>query len=251
MNRGAGKFTVVERRQLQAALKSEHFGVKDLDSPEAISKLGQAAHGMTVIALGTLRNRAGRVITLQCKLIQTGEDAVAAAGRDGLAERIGVGHARPSVAVKPEDRLLQPTSDGQTPVPIATQVVQQMDEHAKGPHPLQDPNFPYRMKIMIGGQERTPVFRGNEMFVPVRQGEVYEIWVRNETPQSVRMRLLVDGLNTLPEPERAKGISTWLVARAEPRRRPGVVRRSGQAVRGTRFRESDRGEGRPQRVQGG
>ena len=42
---------------------------------------------------------------------------------------------------------------------------------------MQDPNFPYRIKMMIGGQERKGVFRGNDYFVPVRKGEVYEIWV--------------------------------------------------------------------------
>jgi hypothetical protein len=213
VDRGAGKFTVVERRQLQAALKAEKFALKDIESPQAMAKLGKAAHGMTVVALGTLRNRSGRVVTLQCKLIQTGEEGLAGA-TGGIAwlnesEWAMLGS---SVIVKPEDRVLQPPTGEGPPVPVATQVVQRMDEHAQGPHPLQDPNCPFRMKIMIGGQERTPVFRGNDMLVPVRIGEVYQVWVKNDTSQTVRMRLLVDGLNTLPERERTKGVSTWLVA---------------------------------------
>ena len=73
---------------------------------------------------------------------------------------------------------------------------------------------------MIGGQERPGVFRGNDMFVPVRKGEVLEIWIENHSGKLTLMRLLVDGLNTLPELEKAKGVATYLVASGSTWTRP-------------------------------
>ncbi len=45
---------------------------------------------------------------------------------------------------------------------------------------------------------------GNDLYVPLKQGEVYEIHieVKPSVEKPLLMRLLVDGLNTLPEPQR-------------------------------------------------
>jgi len=43
--------------------------------------------------------------------------------------------------------------------------------------------------------------------VPLSKGEIYEIWVENRTDAPVLMRLLVDGLNTLPEKAPPKGLA--------------------------------------------
>jgi hypothetical protein len=214
---GAGKFTVVARQQLQAALKAQKFGLKELASPEALTRLSQATQdGMPVVALGTLRNRTGRVVTLQCKLLRTEDEGLA--GATGGTARLNESEwamLGASAALQPEDHLPEPPAGGGPPPPLAEQVVQKLDQRAQGPHPLdprQDPKCPYRVQLVIRGRERTPVFRGNQMLVPVRQGEVYEIWVQNVSGKEVVMRLLVDGLNTLCERERTKGVSTWLVA---------------------------------------
>jgi len=66
---------------------------------------------------------------------------------------------------------------------------------------------------MIGGQERQGVFRGNDLFIPVRKGEVYELWIENHAKTLTIMRLLVDGLNTLPEKESTKGVVTYIVGK--------------------------------------
>jgi hypothetical protein len=88
-----------------------------------------------------------------------------------------------------------------------------MDQKSQGPHPLKDPKFAFPVRLMIGGKERKGVFRGNDYFVPVRKGEVYEIWAENRSGSTVLMRLLVDGLNTLPEKENTKGVQTFIVGK--------------------------------------
>jgi hypothetical protein len=57
------------------------------------------------------------------------------------------------------------------------------------------------------------VLRGNDYFIPVRKGEVYELWIENRSGQVVLMRLLVDGLNTLPEKDTTKGVQTVVIGK--------------------------------------
>jgi hypothetical protein len=87
-------------------------------------------------------------------------------------------------------------------------LIQNLDRNAEGTHPLRDPKFPFRVWIKASrldannnliGDERAPEFRGNDAFVPVRKGEVMHIYVETRSGQLVLLRLLVDGLNTLPQ----------------------------------------------------
>jgi uncharacterized caspase-like protein len=216
MNAGDGRFSVVDRRRLQSALKSQNFAIDDLGSGEQMKQLSTRVGGMPAVALGTLRNRTGRVITLQCKLVSVDTDELvgAAAGSALLNESEWAMLGR-SVQIEPEDRRPR-LVEAVEAVPVSTTVIERADERSRGPHPLQDPSFEYPIKIMIGGQERPFTFRRigegedeyTECLVPVRMGEVYEIWILNRTSQPVMMRLLVDGLNTLTEKEDVKGVET-------------------------------------------
>ncbi len=213
VDQAASKYRVIDRRHLQKALRDQSFKLDDLASSTALARLSKNVDGMPAIALGTLRNRAGRVVNIQCKLVRTeGEDVLASAGGAALLNESEWAMLGRSVVVKPEDRRLVLPS-GNDPQPVAAPVVERIDERSRGPHPMQDPKFPYRLKIMIGGQERPGVFRGNDLFVPVHKGEVMEIWIENHSGNLTLMRLLVDGLNTLPELEKAKGVATYLVGK--------------------------------------
>jgi hypothetical protein len=213
VDQSASKYHVVDRRHLQKALKDQSFKVDDLASSAALTRLSNSVNGMPAVALGTLRNRAGRVVNIQCKLLQTeGDDVIASAGGAALLNESEWAMLGRSTVVKPEDRRIDPPR-GDEPRPVAAPVVERIDEHSRGPHPLQDPNFPYRVKIMIDGKERPGVFHGNDMFVPVKKAEVLEIWLENHSGKLTLMRLLVDGLNTLPERETTKGVTTYLVGK--------------------------------------
>ena len=87
---------------------------------------------------------------------------------------------------------------------IADQVVAKLDEAAKRPHPLTQRDTKFRVKIMVEDKngrlaERPGRAQGNDFFVTLRKGEVYQIWVYNEAKQRALLRLLVDGLNTMLE----------------------------------------------------
>jgi len=219
---GEGKFSVVDQRRLQTILREQGFKLGDLGSAVALAQLSQKAGGMPIIALGTLRNRVGRLVNVQCKLIRTDSDELA--GYTGGAASLNEsewGMLGRSVSLSPRDYGPTPsatstgqTAAGQPAAPVqAPQVIRRMDQKATGPHPFQDPNFPFPVRLMIDGQERKGMFRGNDYFVPVRKGEVYELWIENRSGSNVLMRLLVDGLNTLPEKEVTKGVQMFVVGK--------------------------------------
>lgn len=211
---GEGKFDVVDRRRLQAVLREQGFKLEDLGAASRLKQLADQAQGMPLVAMGTLRNRAGRLVNIQCKLLRTDSDKLAgsAAGAATLNESEWAMLGR-SAALSPGDMQPEPTRSGQVAMSPQQQAIKRLDQKAEGPHPFASPDFPFPVKIMIGGQERKGVLRGNDFFVPVRKGEVYEIWIENRSNQIVLMRLLVDGLNTLPERETTKGVQTVIVGK--------------------------------------
>lgn len=203
-----GRFDVADGKKVQKALSDEQFTISDLGETAALKELSAKADGMTYVATGTLRNRVGQVITLQCKVEMSGSNVVvgSAGGKAIIDEHewASLGH---SVAVRPEDRPASAPATPDRPVVGANeQFIQRLDQLAQGPHPLLDPNFKFRVWLEVGTvdtngpfKERKPEFRGSDCFVPVHKREVLHIHVENNSGQLALMRLLVDGLNTLPE----------------------------------------------------
>jgi hypothetical protein len=64
----------------------------------------------------------------------------------------------------------------------------------------------------VAGELRKGVIRGNDYLVPVRKGEELAVHVWNNSQEPVYMRLLVDGLNTLPQKDFSQGVETLAVA---------------------------------------
>jgi uncharacterized caspase-like protein len=215
---GLGKFSIVDRRKLQTALRDEGFQLDDLGSSERMLQVSKSVGGMPVIAIGTLRNRMGRNVTIQCKLtsVDTDEQIGFAAGTAQLNESEWAMLGR-SVRIQPGDRTPPlPASDDEAPPSAEDTVVQNADERSQGPHPLQDPDFDFPLQIVVGGKPRPLVFKTTgdgadartDCFVGLRRGEVYQIWIGNRGDRPVMMRLLVDGCNTQPEAEKSKGVTT-------------------------------------------
>lgn len=228
IGRSAGKFSVVDRKRLQAALKEQKFSLVSFESAGALESLSKSVGGMPVIAKGTLSERRGQIVHLRCKLLETeGDKAIGHVGGVAQLNESEWAMVGRSVRIDPLDRMPVVTRPGEPPPPPdAQRVIQQADVRSQGAHPLLDPAFPYRVRMFVvlnpsepdknkrKIQERKPVFRGNDCFLPVREGEVYELWAENRSGQTVMMRLLVDGLNTLPEKEAdSKGVETWLVGK--------------------------------------
>lgn len=209
----ADKYGVVNRRRLQSALEDEEFSLADVGSPEALRRLSETAGGMQALVLGTLRNRTGRTIHIHCELLRTdSEELAGSAGGAALLNESEWAMIGRSVRVTPGDRRPVLPDSPEAGRPETDRVIARLDERAKGPHPLLDPAFPYGVRIQVGGKERKCVFRGNDCFVALQKGETYEVWIENKSGQPTLMRLLVDGLNTLPEKLLDKGVLTYAIA---------------------------------------
>jgi len=214
-DRAAGKFAVIDRGRLLTALKQQNFGLKDLSSSQALSDLSNRAGGLPVLVRGTLRDRTSRMVTVRCRLEQTqGETRLADVGGMALLSESEWAMLGRSAEVALDDRRPERPDSVAPPKADEDRVVERLDEKSRDVHPLQDPKFPYSLQVFVKGQERKGTFKkvndAMEYFVPLKAGEVYEIRVWNKTAEPIMMKLLVDGLNTLPEPEKVKGVTTYL-----------------------------------------
>ena len=211
---GQGQFSVLDQRRLQDAAAAQQFSIAQLGSGDALHQLSQRVGGLPVLVEGSLQDRKGRVVSLQCRLVRTdtGDVIGSAAGAAALNESEWAMLGR-SVVVSAEDRRPDVPQPGRRAQPLAQRLIPMLDIHAKDdPHPLLDPKFPLRIWIAVNGEERKGTFHDNDYLVPLKIGEEYEIYVENNTGREVLMRLLVDGLSTLPQALDAKGIGTMETA---------------------------------------
>jgi hypothetical protein len=234
---GTGRYSVMDGARLQRALSEQGFTVADLASGEAVQQLSRRLNGLPVLTLGALQGRAGRQVSMQCKLLEcdSGESAGIVGGTAQLTESEWAMLGR-SVAVKPEDYRPEFAPEGGPIRQLPDQVIQRLDDRSEGPHPMLDERFAFRVRLIINGKERKGVFRGNDYIVPVNPGETYILEIENRDPNRdlVLLRLLVDGLNTKPEPV-TKGVRSkawaqrvsleeaqpWKMERGKGERRPG------------------------------
>ena len=205
----AGQFRVVDRKRLQQAMKDQHFQLKDLSSTVKLVSLSRSAGGLPVLATGSFKGRSGRIINLQCKLQSTESDDVIgdAGGTVALTEEQWAMLGR-STAVRPEDRRPELVQEGTNQKPTEDQVIPVLDKRAEAGHPLLDPSFPFNVQLRVKGEIRKGAFRGNDYFVPVRKGEEYEVVIENKSGSLALMKMLVDGLDTLPGKAKAEEIAT-------------------------------------------
>jgi hypothetical protein len=208
---GTRKFSVVDRRRLQTALRQQGFNLDHLGSAVAMKSLAKGSGGMPAIVLGTLGSRRRSLVTLQCKVVQTesGDVLGNASGTVALNESEWAMFGR-STIVTAEDRV-PPGPDEGPPYQATDALVARLDERAQGPHALQDPRFTsrFRVYLKVNGKVREGAFHGNDYVVRLHRGEEYTVCLENRSGQIVHVRLLVDGLNTLPEKVIDKGIETW------------------------------------------
>ena len=208
-----GGFGLVNRQRLRNALKEQGFKVEDLSSNSKMAGLSKSVGNLPVVVLGAFQNRKGRVIRLRCNMQQTtGFEELGAIGGTAelsLDEWAMLGR---SAAVRPEDRQVNPFNQQTENISIQAQVINKLDARSEGGHILQDPTFPFDLQFVIDGKVRKGVIRGNDYFIPVSQGETYSIRITNKHGRKgtiAVMKLLVDGLDTLPKtnPEKDKPVS--------------------------------------------
>lgn len=264
-------FTVVDPKRMIQMLRSKSFAIEGLSSPRELRGLGeQFEGGLPAIINGKFRGRRGSVVHLRCELRETttgdllGVAAGAAMLDDGHWAMLGRSaeitaedrrHSqRQAEAARQEHGVFRPVSHEDD------HLIRHLDQRAQGPHPLRDPLFPYRVEIMVQDRKnkslyrnRQGTFHNNDYYVPLNKDEVFRIHVTNTSDSVIVMRLLVDGLNTLPETVDFQGVNAlkaghrvdlsiarhWVLSPRKLYAVPGFFQRIGEESPFTEFQVVD------------
>lgn len=224
-----GDYKVIRGPALHKELIRSGIDVSNLETAN-LSGLKVKGAKISALAIGRIRGREGAVFRLGCRLKRTGS-----VGQIGSAN--GICFLNESEwammgqsAINPDPVNITP---GEATAPIMAQHIQALDAQVidsdKVPklHPKVNLNFPFTVEIHVKDsngyfQKREGIVKGNDYHVKLRKGEVYRIQITDRSTQVVFMRLLVDGLNSLPEKmnihdkgvyvEPVTGEGEWVVA---------------------------------------
>jgi hypothetical protein len=202
-----------------------------------MQRLGSAAGGLDAVVWGTIRRR-GTKLHVQCDLIATASGETLAA---------------PSSVLPLSEGLVADTGasfdNRQRPggVPHAPEVVAHVQQQAHDPHPLLQPDFPFRVEIWTidagPGEPITPQTKRrkkdfltlpaeagqpgreqSQLLIGARQDEQFEVRIWNKTGNRVALRLLLDGLNSLEQRrERLDLAASWVIDPAGAADQPTVI----------------------------
>ncbi len=227
-----GKLCAAELQRQLVAAYGDKFNVVVRNADE------KAGANVDAFIAGTIGNRAGADVDLQCRLVATsGEQLAAVRDTAKLTESewalLGAS-ARIKSPDAPEERDLRHGVD-------------QLDMLAQSAHPMASPDCPYKVYIIVDGKKIPGHFQGNDLIVPVRPGQKFEVQIENNSGEPAPMRLLVDGRNSLPAVDRKKEFATetvgprvstddarfWVLdpKKSKTSRVPGYVRAGGQSAK--------------------
>ena len=200
--KGQGDYRVISINAVRELLQQKGIAPKDIGTSKskAISIEGR---NLPALIGGRIESLPAETIALRCNMIDVTDGAILGlAGGTAALSGAEVGMNGVSGRVEP---IAQQEEDSVPPELEPVQI-------QPGPsHPLADPTFPYRARIMIETvngrfQERQLKFDGKDCYVPLAKDEVFSIYVTNGSGKPTFARILVDGLNTLPEKSREKGV---------------------------------------------
>ena len=209
-----GDYQVVSGKSLHKELRQRGVDITNLETSRTNGlKIGDI--DVPVLAIGRVRGREGATFRLGCKLKKSGSAAQIGAA-NGICFLYDSEWSMLGCSGGVSDT--QTISSGATPEAVMAQRVETLDAQAQKPHPMLDPSFPFAVEIHVKGPggkftKREGKVKGNDYFVPLHQGEIYRIFVIDRVTHGTFLRLLVDGLNTLPEKmdTREKGFVVELV----------------------------------------
>jgi caspase domain-containing protein len=208
-----GDYEVISGPSLHQELSRQGVSAANIETATP-RDLRVAGVPVETLALGRISGRSGATFTLGCKLKKPGSPSQIGSANgvcflnDSEWAMLGRSAGRdPGATSAPTGALVSE---------VMAERISELDQAAQRPHPHIDPAFPFRVEIRVKGADgeyrlREGMVRGNDYFVPLKRGEVYCICIHNRVTarQGAFLRLLVDGLNTLPEVQKAshKGVT--------------------------------------------
>jgi hypothetical protein len=230
--RSQARYELVPRRELMRLLKAHDVGPDSIQS-EHMQTLGRTLadeFGVDRVAmlLGRVRHRGKQRLSLTCtpwdsqKLVPwekvmgkvfltpsewalTGDSAV-----NQLVVNQFLKIDTTSDSGGTTLQLLPPKADGDLDYfreedrERALTEIERLHANAQTIHPLHPdarPPFPFRISLKVEGQSPEPQWSPDRrhMYVRLNKCDTYAVWIDNQSDSDVFLRLLVDGLNTLPD----------------------------------------------------
>ena len=209
---------------------SKGVRVEEVGDPISMRRLSERAGGLDAVIIGTLRKR-GRKLHVQCELISTsdGNTLIAPTGVLPLSEDL-LGDIGGSFDNRDNDQseVFRPDT------PFDPDRVDLVLEAMHEGHPLKRRDFPFEIEIHSIAADFNDVIttstprkqkewlsvantgsddsRRDDIYVTARNGEIFEIRLKNKLRERVGLALLVDGINSLGQQrERLRDARLWIL----------------------------------------
>ena len=201
-DKSQGDYRVLAVNAVRELLQKKKITSKDIGTDKS-KNIKIEGGNLPALIGGRIESLPAQTIALRCTLVNLTDQANLGSAA-GTALLSGAEPGMNGVS-----GLAQPAAETDDPKVAAEFRPVSIDAKAK--HPLDDPTFPYRVRIVVkdAGDElsyRQLTFDGNHCHVALREGEVFHINITNNSGNPAFARVLVDGLNTLPEKSRVKGV---------------------------------------------
>jgi hypothetical protein len=196
------------RDEARRILKAVHARPEDLGTFGGMQRIAKGFLDPTfppVVVYGELLEREPGVVQIRARAIRNDTKAtlIETGGTAELSLEDWMETGK-SVVVEAEDfeRDLDPKT-GHYKTRGVDVIEEQVDSSGElEAHPMSDPSFPYRLKIMVrdgskrgGWVERRCHFVGNNAYVALEKGDEYRIRIAYRGPENAFVKLMVDGLN--------------------------------------------------------
>lgn len=188
---------MIPSRQISSFLAKQKMDIDSLGDSELIQALSEKFNGNVALLTGKFTRRQGKRLVMDMELLAPRPEG----GPLRSFKLKGVVDLTPD-----EWSMLGESVDASqlAAMPNPPDTTNLDAESRRQTHPLLDPRFPFPMRIEVQngtGWEKRPfefTDNGQECIVRFRKGEVFRIRVGNKSGSTTMMKLLVDGLDTLP-----------------------------------------------------
>lgn len=194
---------VLPHEAVNKVMADENLTTGDLQTA-AVRDIEVDGVSLRAVALGQFCLQTGKVMTLQCLLKGTGNVDQGRAGGTALLTESEWAMLGKNGELVSGDKDRVPTPPGpkvDNPTPPEASIgigVAALEDSKLKNH---DPQLPVEVGVVVNGNYVPWKFVDGEEFIPLAKGSEYVIRVKHRFPHTVFVRVLVDGLNTLPEGE--------------------------------------------------
>ncbi|NUQ64836.1 MAG: hypothetical protein HUU20_20425 [Pirellulales bacterium] len=208
-----GKYRVIDDRQMRAAFAG--MSLADLGKRESLLAASKKVGGMDGLVVGTLTDlrqlppgESRPELDVEARLIDVRDSSAVADAQTSrfltLSDAAYMGESWELRRWTPGGIVsvgLDPKPFANTYLPFAPGPYNEENQYRailrNRPHPLVDSQCPYRMSIVVDGQQRPWVPVKDRFYVALEPGDTYQIRVESASPRPAYLSLFVDGINIL------------------------------------------------------